>query len=209
MRRITCMCETNFEVDLPEEIDLDSEPWRLDQILDGSFFSVTCPSCGSIIKPEIDVGISSKKRGILLKVLPEIERLSFFLGETSVPKGMEVLIGYRELFERAKILSDELDPVVVEIIKYYLLLKAEDATPDALELSVSYEGLQAPAPAQVGTKLLFHIKGMKSDEVAVLPITHDYYERILKDKCVIARTEPFNRIFGGQYRSIHVLELNN
>jgi hypothetical protein len=203
------MCETNFEADLPEEIDLDAEPWRIDQILDGSFFSITCPSCGSTIKPELDVGLVSRKNGISIKVLPEIERLSFCLGQTSISKGTEVLIGYEELVERAQILSDKLDAATIEIIKYYLLLKAEESASDALIPSVSYANLQASKAPQTENKLLFHIKGIKPDEVAVLPIAQSYYERILKDKAVIIKQDPFNRVFKGPYKSIHVLEMSD
>ena len=90
-----------------------------------------------------------------------------------------------------------------EIIKYYLRLKAEEAAPEAAELSIAYAGFGEGAGAK---KLLFHIKGMKADEVAVLPISRDYYEKMKADKARIKQTEPFDRIFKGQYRSLRILE---
>lgn len=201
MRKVTCMCETSFEADLPEEIDLDAEPGRIDEILSGTFFQVSCPNCGTVLKPELPVRLLSRKRGMDLQVLPELERLSFHLGEVTVPKGAELLIGYAELFERARMLTDGLEPGAMEIIKYYLLLKAEEGAPESAELSVAYAGLQE------GTgRLLFHIGGMKEGEIAVLPIGRDYYERILKEASATMKKEPFDAMFAGPYKSIKVLE---
>jgi hypothetical protein len=203
MRKITCMCEANFDAELPDEIDLDAEPGRLAEILSGKFFAITCPNCGSTIKPELDVAFVSRKRGFRLQVLPEMERLAFYLGQTAVPRDSEVLVGYAELFERARILADGLDPETVEIIRYYLRLKAEEAAPEAAEIAIAYAGF---AEGSGGKKLLFHIEGMKTGETAVLPISRDYYDKMLADKARIKATEPFDRIFKGQYRSIRILE---
>lgn len=201
MRKVTCMCETSFEADLPEEIDLDAEPGRIDEILSGTFFQVSCPNCGTVLKPELPVRLLSRKRGMDIQVLPELERLSFHLGEVRVPKGAELLIGYAELYERARMVTDGLEPAAIEIIKYYLLLKAEEGAPESAELSVAYAGLQE------GTgKLLFHIGGMKEGEIAVLPIGRDYYERILKEASSTMKKEPFDAMFAGPYRSLKVLE---
>jgi hypothetical protein len=195
------MCETSFDADLPEEIDLDAEPGRIDEILSGIFFQVSCPNCGTTLKPELAVRLLSRKRHMDVQVLPELERLSFHLGEVSVPKGAELLIGFAELFERARIMADDLDPAAVEIIKYYLLLKAEEGAPDSAELSVSYAGLQ-----EGSGKLLFHIGGIREGEIAVLPIGRDYYDRILKEVPATVKKEPFDAMFAGPYRSIKVLE---
>lgn len=208
MRKITCMCESSFEADLPERIDLDAEPERLDEILSGDFFALTCPSCGNRIKPEFDVDFVSVKRGIRFHVLPEIERLSFYLGETAVPRDTEVLIGYVELYERARMLRDGLDPETIEVLKYYLRLKAEETVPEGSELGISYAGLSDEGPGQ-SRALVFHIKGLKADEVAVLPLARAQYERTLGDKEKIRKNEPFDRIFKGQYRSIRILETEN
>ena len=207
MRTVTCNCETSFEADLPDQIDLDHEPGRLDQILAGSFFQITCPNCGNTLKPELRVRLISAKAGIDLLVLPEMERLSFFLGEMEVPKGTELLIGYAELFERARIVVDGLDATAIEIVKYWLRLKAEENAPEAQEITVAYAGFQAAEAAKTGPrKLVFHISGIKEGEVAVLPVGEDYYGRILADKAKTLRAEPFVTMFKGPYRSIRMLE---
>lgn len=206
MRKVVCMCETSFEADLPEEIDLDAEPGRIDEILAGTFFQVSCPNCAAILKPELSVRLVSRKRHLDIQVLPELERLSYHLGEASFPKGAEILIGYAELFERARIIADGLDPSAIEIIKYYLCLKAEEGAPESADLSVSFAGLQDDGKGGKGQRLLFHITGIREDEIAVLPIGKDYYERILKEMPETMKKEPFTAIFAGPYRSIRMLE---
>jgi hypothetical protein len=200
------MCETSFDADLPEEIDLDEEPGRLQEMLSGAFFEVTCPSCGTVLKPELTVRVRSRQHGLDLQVVPELERLSFHLNEVETPKGAELLIGYGELFERARMVKDGLDPEAVEIIKYYLRIKAEESANEAAEISVSYAGLQGEEELAGPRKLLFHISGIKEGELAVLPIGRDYYGRILADKAKTKKSEPFDRVFKGPYRSIRVLE---
>jgi hypothetical protein len=198
MRKVTCMCENSFEADLPEEIDLDAEPGKLAEILDGSFFKVTCPSCGAALKPELRVRLVSRKRDMDLTVLPELDRMAVYRDKADLPKGSQALVGYAELYERARIVADSLDADTVEILKYWLLAKAEEKSPDA-ELALAYAGLE-------NGKLLFHLQGLKEGEVAVLPVGRDLYDKTFAEKARTLRTEPFDKIFAGPYRSIRVLE---
>jgi hypothetical protein len=198
MRKVTCMCETSFDADLPEEIDLDAEPGRLDEILSGEFFCVSCPSCGAKLKPELRVRLVSRKRGMDLTVLPELERMSLYRGAAGLPKGSQALVGYEELYERARILADGLDPEVVEILKFWLLAKAEESSPEA-EPSASYAGTEAG-------KLRFHLRGLKEGEIGVLPVGRELYDKAVSDKARTLRSEPFDRIFAGEYRSLRSLE---
>jgi hypothetical protein len=198
MRKVTCMCEASFEAELGDEIDLDSNGAALGEILKGDFFAVTCPNCGTRLKPELRVRFFSKKKGLNFLVLPELERMSLYLGNASVPAGAEVLVGYAELFERAKVLSEGLDPEAIEIIKYLLLQKAWDQAPDA-ELGVAFAGKK-------DGKLVFHVSGLKAGELAVLPIAESIYAKTLSDKARTMREEPFDRIFKGPYRSLRALE---
>jgi predicted nucleic-acid-binding Zn-ribbon protein len=46
MRSITCPCNHVFDANIPETIDLDSDKSQLDALADGTFMTVTCPSCG-------------------------------------------------------------------------------------------------------------------------------------------------------------------
>lgn len=198
MRKVTCMCETSFDADLPEEFDLDATPEVIGQILAGDFLAVSCPSCGARLKPELRVRLVSKKSGMDLVALPELERISLYRGAAQLPKGSEALVGYPELFERARMIEDELDPEAVEIIKYWLSQKAEEQAPDA-DIKVAYAGKK-------GDKLTFHLTGLREGEVAVLPVDQATYAKTIAEKARSSREPPFSRIFKGPYRSIRILE---
>ncbi|HRY56267.1 MAG TPA: CpXC domain-containing protein [Spirochaetia bacterium] len=198
MRKVTCMCESSFDADLPEEIDLDAEPGKLDEILAGDFFRVSCPSCGASLKPELRVRLTSKKRGLDLVVLPELERTALYRGAADLPKGAQTLVGYAELYERARAWADELDPEVLEMLKYWLLAKAQEGAPEA-ELSAAYEGRESG-------KLRFHITGLREGELALLRVGQELYDKTAADKARSLRSEPFDRIFAGPYRSVRALE---
>jgi hypothetical protein len=198
MRKVICMCETVFDAELPEEIDLDSSAGALDEILGGEFLAVSCPSCGARLKPELRVRLISKNGGMDLVALPELDRLSLYRGAVDLPKGAQAVVGYPELFERALILKDGLDPEAVEIIKFYLAQKAVEQAPDA-ELSIAYAGKK-------GDRLSFHVAGLKEGQVAVVPVEQGTYTKTLADKARSLREAPFDRIFKGAYRSIRVLE---
>ena len=201
MRQVTCMCETVFDADLPDEIDIDSTPGILDEILAGDFLAVRCPNCGTQLKPELRVRLFSAKQNWNFVVVPELERMSLYLGKAGLPAGAEAVVGYIELFERAKILSDGLDPETIEILKYFLIQKAEEQAPEA-EISVTYAGKK-------GGKLSFHLSGLKEGQVAVLPIDESTYDKTLSDKKSNLREAPFDRIFKGPYRSVRMLEADS
>jgi hypothetical protein len=200
MRSITCLCERAFEADLPDQIDLDLQPDTIGEILDGGFFAVSCPNCGRRLKPELSVRLTSRLRGIDLFVLPEADRFWVYQRGGDVPAGCEVLIGYAELFERALMLRDGLEPRSMEVLKYYLLAKASATDSSGAELIVSYAGKQP------GGKLRFQISGLRPEELAILDLTADRYERTFADLARLSKTEPFAEIFAGSYRSLRSLE---
>lgn len=200
MRQVTCMCETSFDADLPEEVDLDLKGEALNQIIDGEFLAVTCPNCGARLKPELRVHLVSKRRKLDIVCLPEMERMSLYLGSASVPDGAEAVVGYAELYERAKILADGFDAEAIEILKYLVAEKAEDESPEA-EVSISYAGKK-------DGKLQFHVSGLKEGEVAVLPLAQAIYDKTLADKAKTKAEAPFDRVFKGPYRSIRILAID-
>jgi len=201
MRRVTCRCETTFDADLPEEVDLDGGLDVLEEILSGDFLSVACPNCGVRLKPELEVRLLSKKKGIDMVAFPELARMSIYRGAADLPKGAEAIVGYPELFERARILKDGLDPEAVEIIKYWLVQKASEQAPDA-EITVAYAGKK-------GDRLAFHLNGLKEGQVAILHVEPDTYAKTLSEKTRSLREAPFTRIFKGPYRSIRILEADS
>jgi hypothetical protein len=202
VRSITCPCDATFDADLPDEIDLDEEESKLDEIVAGTFMVVTCPKCGRKLKPEPRLRLRSTRRPTDLFTLPESERFSFYGGFVEIPKGCEVLIGFPELYERALLLAAGLDATAVEVLKYYLLAKAVDTQNSSDEVVVSFAGRQEDG------KLRFQIAGLREGEIAILALPYDRYEKALRDLARTAKTEPFARIFEGPYRSVRALEMS-
>jgi hypothetical protein len=194
------MCENSFDADLPEEIDLDANPGVIDEILSGDFLAVRCPNCGNMLKPELRVRLTSKGSSLDLVVLPELERGLLYNGATELPPGAQALVGFPELFERARILKDGLDAEAVEILKLWVLEKATEQASDAA-ISVAYSGKK-------DGKLAFHVTGLKEGQIAVLPIDPATYAKTLADKAKTLHEAPFDRIFKGPYRSIRALEMD-
>ncbi|MDP3178740.1 MAG: CpXC domain-containing protein, partial [Spirochaetaceae bacterium] len=162
------------------------------------FMTVICPACGTKLKPDLRVRLQSTSRSLDLLLLPELERLSFYRGAIPVPKGCQILIGFPELYERARIIADGLDPETLEIMKYYIGTKAEEESPEA-EIAIAYSGRES-------AKLTFKVGGLKQGEIALLHVGEATYERTLAEKARTARSNPFERIFKGSYRSIRALE---
>ncbi|MEI6877365.1 MAG: CpXC domain-containing protein [Spirochaetota bacterium] len=201
MRTLTCQCEASFGADLPSEIDLDCEKTSLGEILAGTFMTVECPNCGRSLKPELEFRFRSSRQGLDILVVPEAARFSVYSGIVKAPAASEILIGYAELYERALMLSSSLDPRCIEILKYHLLAKAISTAGSAEEILVLFAGRQEDG------KLKFHIQGLKPEEIAVIALSFDHYEKACANLGQIAGTEPFSRFLPGPYRSIRALEI--
>jgi hypothetical protein len=176
-KRIPCICENSFTVEISDEIDLDKDSGYLEQIQNGSFYNFTCPSCGKNNKPEFPVLLSWPSRGLKFEVIPELDRGEFYQRKKPPAEKNQVLpetiIGYPEMAERLTVIRDGYDPVPVEAIKYNLQLKAEEQYPDN-EMEIWYYGTAEGS-------LEFHIHGIKENEVAVMKIPLSTYERTLND----------------------------
>jgi hypothetical protein len=195
MKTIMCHCFATVDVDIPEIVDIDADSVLFRQLQDGSFLTVVCPQCGAALRPELTFRLKSASRNLDAIVLPELDRLTVYRGKADAPKGVEILVGYAELFERARILRDGLESKTVEIIKYYLQGKAEEQEPEA-DILVLYHAL-------VDGKLEFHIIGMKSGETGIIRLPRESADKSASE---IARKDPrFKELFSGQYRSIRKL----
>ena len=203
MRSITCRCEKTFEADLPEEIDIDVEKGTVAGIIAGTFFTISCPHCGLTLKPELQVRMFSRKLHIDVYAVPETHRTSYYRGNVDIPNGSEVVIGFPELYERACIISDSLDPSTIEILKYHLLAKAMLGAPEESEVFVYYKSRDNNG------RLNFAIHGLRPGEIAMIPLGFDRYEKALSEKKSTMSLEPFTRIFAGSYRSVRSLEMDN
>jgi hypothetical protein len=176
-RKIPCLCENTFTVDVPEEIDLDKDGKFLDEIENGSFMNFTCSSCGKLHKPEFPLTVLWPSKNAQFEVIPEPERLGFYHQKKEKGDKTEVVIGYIELADRLAVIRDGLEPVVIESLKYYLYLKAEETNPES-EINIWYHGKIAGAE---NAALVFHIHGLKENNMAVTRLPFSLYEKTATD----------------------------
>jgi hypothetical protein len=195
-RKITCLCESAFDIDVPEKVDLDADPGSLDAIMDGTFLSYTCPVCGKIHKPEFPITIYWSSKNLTLEVLPETERGAYYRKKKDTP-GNLVIISFPEMADRLGVIRDGLEPIVVEALKYYILAKAQENYPDR-EISMWY---QQRGPGG----LEFHLHGIREGEMAVTRIPLDLYEKKLADYKKNPRSDLFASLKVRSYISIQNL----
>jgi hypothetical protein len=195
-QNITCLCGRTFSIDFEEEINLDERQDQLEKICDGTFMSFDCPECGKKHKPEYAISLLWKSKKINLEVLPELDRGEFYRRKKDKP-GVETIIGYPEMADRIAVFKDDLEPVVIEAIKSYLLAKAEEAYPDK-DINAWYIG-KTPKGIE------FHLDGIKKDEVAVMVVPHDTYEKTLADYKKRPKNEIFSSLRCRAYLSVQNL----
>ena len=190
-KNINCHCGNNISFDFTEEIDLEPQPSQssfgeasplnnypktLESILDGSFLSFNCPVCKQIHKPEIKVTLFWKSKNYKVVVIPELERGDFYLNNKDNPQdtlGSEILIGYPEMADRLSVIKDGLEPIVIETLKSYLLVKAMENYPEH-KINAWY---YCSGPSGIE----FHLDGIRKNEVAVMRIPMDVYNNTLDD----------------------------
>ena len=126
MRKLTCHCEQTFNVDLPEIENIDENKETLADIASGSFLTCVCPTCNAVLHTDLRTRLEwpSKKRTI--ELIPEIDRLSLLSGAIAVEGATDIVIGYPELSDRMAVLASDLEPLVIEAVKYHLAVKARE-----------------------------------------------------------------------------------
>jgi hypothetical protein len=199
MRTIPCHCENPVELDLPEVIDLSADPGCYDKILDGSFQSITCPHCGSLLKPEVEVRLTDPANHLDLFFIPETRRGDFINGRVKT-QAPAVVIGYPELVERIRLVKSAVDPGAVEILKYFLKKKLAND-----DVNVFFTQIE-------GDFLLFQVLGLKQDEVAVTRLPVKVYEDTLASLDKKKDDELFKTILNPPYVSVNkvsILEEND
>ena len=203
-RKIPCFCDNSFEIDVPEEINLDNNKEYIDEIQNGSFFNFSCPSCGKNLKPEFPVSILWPSKNLRFEVLPELERGEFYRRKKhNTEKGpypTETIIGYPEMVDRLAIINDGYEPVTIEAIKYLLQLKAEEQYQDD-ELEIWYYAGDNISKRDADS-LEFHIHGIKDNEVAVMKIPFSLYQKTYDDYKANPKKEIFSILRVGSYLSV-------
>ncbi|MDR0300986.1 MAG: CpXC domain-containing protein [Treponema sp.] len=191
-----CFCGRSFTVDIEEKINLDESPDQLEKICDGSFMSFNCPDCDKRHKPEYSIMLEWKSKKLNLEVLPELERGEFYRRKKD-KSSVETIIGYPEMADRIAVIKDDLEPVVIETLKSYMLAKAEENYPDK-DINAWYIG-------KTPNGIEFHLDGIKQDEVAVMVIPGEVYENTLADFKKRPKNETFTSLRCRTYLSVQNL----
>ena len=198
---INCPCGNNFPISYEEEIDIEQDSEHLEKILSGSFMSYKCPACGKKHKPEFKIMITWKSKNLKLEVLTEMDRGEFYRRKkdnfNKKPELYETIIGFPEMADRLSVIKDTLEPMVIEALKSYLLVKAEENYPDK-DINVWYHG-KGPAGIE------FHIDGIRPDEVAVMRIPNELYDKTASEYKKNPKSEPFESLRIRSYVSVQNL----
>jgi hypothetical protein len=196
-RKVPCHCESSFDIDTPDEVDLDVQV-NMDAIQDGSFMSFSCPSCGKKHKPEFPITLIWPSKKLSFEVFPELSRGEFYMrNKTPAAKGstaMEAIIGYPEMAERLAVIRDGYDPLALEAIKYHLQLKAEEQYQD-IEMDIWYFATE-------NNSIVFHIHGIREGEVAVMKVPLSLYDKTLNDYLSNPKKEIFKELRVQNYTSV-------
>jgi hypothetical protein len=199
-QKLSCPCGSVFTVNFDEEMDIDANPSLFTQIMDGSFLNFTCANCGKKHKPEFPFFLSWPLKKIRFEVLPELDRGEYARRKKD-PAHTETIIGYHELADRLAVLNDELEPVVIEALKYYLLVRAEETYPE-LKISAWYHKVEKDSEGK-NACIEFHLHGIKPDEIAVSRIPWDLYQKNLDEYRKKPRSELFSSLKRRTYLSVN------
>ena len=198
-RTLVCFCEEEFEQDIPEVFDAGEKPSLYQDVLNGSLMAVPCPTCGKVLKPEFPFQLKDDGKGVDIFFIPELDRGAYLLSRLDYKPGKHkrIVIGYRELVEKVKILQAGLDDRVVEMLKYYLLQKAvQSVESDEVSLEIFFHEKKPGG-------LTFHIEGLKADEVAVFDIKQDMYDKVAQSIDSESGKEPFDTFLTPPYVSVN------
>lgn len=194
-RKISCYCDNELEVEVPSTVDLAIAPEKEQEILDGTFLTFRCDRCGKLLKPEFPIRVVDERRGLELFMVPELDRGAFARGKVEYTlhdktRG-RVVIGYPELVEKIKITRDGLDDRVIEIIKFYILEKAQAG-----------DSARAYYYANDSDSLELHIYGLREQEVGVSKVPFRIYKQIASELETKATEDPFDSVLEPPYVSI-------
>ncbi len=195
MRKITCHCEQVFSVDLPETVNLDSNPELVTNIIEGNFLTFVCPACNATLHTDLSTRVDWPSKNSSLQLIPETERSAFMSGTLTISEELIPVIGYPELADRVAVLKAGLEAHAVEAVKYHLLERAETA-PHVSDLIAVFEKITEQ------NELEFHIHGIREGEVAVSLVPMHLYQKIKQDISANPEKEPYAYLINNRYISV-------
>jgi hypothetical protein len=158
--------------------------------------SFECPDCHKKHKPEYTIMLVWKSKKLKFEILPELDRGEFYRRKKD-KSSVETIIGYPEMADRIAVIKDELEPIVIETLKSYLLVKAEENYPD--------KDINAWYIAKTPKGIEFHLDGIKQDEVAVMIVPYEVYKKTLADYKKRPKNEIFSALRCRTYLSVQNL----
>ena len=197
MKQITCLCEQVFSVDFPDIINLTEKPEIIKEIQEGIFLSCICPVCNTEINTEFPVKFEWPSKNVIILFYPEVDRISWFRtkDKQKVNKNEQVVIGYPELADRISVLHENLNPLTIEVIKYYLLEKAYESS-SGKKIAIYFEQIKKQ------NNLEFRIHGLREEEVAVSLVPKSLYNTIHQSISTDPKNELFESLVNGPYISV-------
>ena len=195
---LLCTCDKSFDVTVPDTIRLTAEV--MNSIVDNSFMNYTCPFCAHVTATDFFCTLKNDS-GEQLYFIPEPERFSFFNGTLNIPDNQPVVIGFPELKERILLLQHNLDYVAIESLKILICQKAA-ASMDCNRFDVMFHHID-------GDILIFHIQGIKQDEVAVIKLPIAMYEDIKETLIKERHNPPYSLLFTKGYCSVKNIDFGD
>lgn len=191
---LVCYCGKTVEYDTPERIDVAQEPETVDKIIDGSFMTLVCDSCGAELKPEVSVlfeAVSTPFGRLSIEYMPELDRTKYYAGkrESSADR---LAIGFPELREKFLIFSHEMDDRAVEILKFLLREKAENS-----------ENLKILLGEIRENEIHFYLYGLKEEEVGISKVPISLYQKVVASLDERLQSEVYAQICEPPYVSIN------
>lgn len=195
MRKITCHCEQEFNVDIPETVDLDKSPSILSDVATGAFLACICPACNAELHLDLRTTFEWPSKRVVVTLIPELERLSLLSGAVKPRSGETFVVGYAELADRLAVISAGLEPFAVEMLKVRLLERARETNP------ANTPTLYFERASETGD-LVFHAHGVRDGEVAVTTVPRRIYDAILAEYRSNPKGEDFTALANGSYVSV-------
>jgi hypothetical protein len=200
-KTIACFCENTFEADIPDSVDLAAEPAVINQVLSGDFMALTCPLCGKRLTPEFPCLFVDAPGERDIFFVPELDRIAYLRGrlEYDVGDPWRVAIGFPELVEKLRVITKGLDDRVIEIMKYYLATRTSHSesgkTEQQGEMGILFNEEESDA-------LVFHVTGLRKDEIGVARLRRDIYRKIEADIEKRVLDAPFKEFCDPPYVSL-------
>ena len=107
-------------------------------------------------------------------------------------KGQTPVIGYPELADRIAVLDADLDPEIVEAVKFFLLDNGKNIK--GKHIQILFEKLE-------GDTIEFHLHGLREKEVAVMRVPLSLYRSVETDHKKGKQKEVFKALWLGPYLS--------